>query len=1010
VPGYWRAALNDATAATTPNQRIMVLPGELFGWYRWGETVTSIAPYLTPRRLTIREIDRFSDARSSQLETTIDDLVQQDRLVPGQLQPLLGLLGVGSVLVPNDGYLPGNGALDPADVAHALRDQPMFDTPAKSYGAPRIYLPMPGRDGTAVTLPAIRRYTVPGPSPGVVRVHPLAGTTVLDGDGSGIAELAADGMLNPANAVIYAGDTSRRLLTQLVGAGARLVFSDSNRRRIVSPSSVRDDVGPTLEPGDPIAADTPSYDLFPALGAAAETVSTFSGLSYLRSPGPQRSALIFPADGVAAAVDGNLNTAWLADAQSPVSQRYIQLGLRTPIAVPSIRIYPLDEGLGVTTAVAISVNGGPEKTVPLRAGWNTVPIGANPLRTLRIRIAGVIGFGSAGGISELQIPGVTVRQALRLPTDLASATRSLDLSHSDLAVLLQRTTADFPYREQSAPGDLQALSAINATDSETGIRRIVTLPAARTFSVSGWASVRAAAPDPMLDRLAGLRRGWRFSSSGRFEGIPINRASSAFDGDPNTAWVARFVNRAALPWIQWSAPRPITLRALQLTPGPARYDFPTIVRLTAPGSKPQIIRVGPGGAVDLYSQMRSRVFRLKVVAVRYAIGPVSFDRFLDAVAIAQITVPGMRPPVPRRTGSFTTACGALTVAAGSRSVRARVYGTVAALDAGEPLRIAECGRAPGLPMQAGANYVVAPAGLVMQPDHLALNSPPPDPLPLPPSPRLISAGNAAQGSQTAIRPAVAAPSWLVLGESYSSGWQAWCRDAAGREYALGQATPIDGYATGWQINSGCVSARMAFAPQSTANLAYIVSAIVAVLLLAAALGLKLPARLRAAVGRRGRARPRPAPSMPVAAVPAAVVGPRTFTVRLRWTLVWGAGAGAATGFMFALRFGVAAGVATALLLLVGVTVRGLIRLAIAGVILIVILYLVRPAPNYGGFSFYFSQHNILANWIGAAVVCAMLAAAVLQAIELRAHGGPSESQPPERERTAPGPAPHTEVR
>jgi hypothetical protein len=43
----------------------------------------------------------------------------------------------------------------------------------------------------------------------------------------------------------------------------------------------------------------------------------------------------------------------------------------------------------------------------------------------------------------------------------------------------------------------------------------------------------------------------------------------------------------------------------------------------------------------------------------------------------------------------------------------------------------------------------------------------------------------------------------------------------------------------------------------------------------------------------------------------------------------------------------------------------------------------RPAHNYGGFSFDFSLHQILANWIGAGVLCALIAAGLLQVHELR---------------------------
>src|SRR2546430_17435777 len=101
----------------------------------------------------------------------------------------------------------------------------------------------------------------------------------------------------------------------------------------------------------------------------------------------------------------------------------------------------------------------------------------------------------------------------------------------------------------------------------------------------------------------------------------------------------------------------------------------------------------------------------------------------------------------------------------------------------------------------------------MQPDHVGLVSPAADPLAAPVVPSLNSAGSAAQGSQTGVRLTPGGPGWLALGESYSRGWRAWCRDRSGHERALGPALPIDGFANGWRIGSTSVAARNAIGRQ-----------------------------------------------------------------------------------------------------------------------------------------------------------------------------------------------------
>ena len=49
-----------------------------------------------------------------------------------------------------------------------------------------------------------------------------------------------------------------------------------------------------------------------------------------------------------------------------------------------------------------------------------------------------------GGIDELELPGLSVSETLRLPVEAAREARGADLSHTPIEVLLERTTADFP--------------------------------------------------------------------------------------------------------------------------------------------------------------------------------------------------------------------------------------------------------------------------------------------------------------------------------------------------------------------------------------------------------------------------------------------------------------------------------------------------------------------------------------------------------------------------------------
>jgi len=959
VPAHWRNAVADAGRDTARDRRVAVLPGELFGHYRWGDTMDPIGPALSKRPLLIREIVPYADRRSSQLQEVVDDLVQQDRLVPGQLARLLRLMGAGSVLVPADGRAERSGALEPARVEHALRDEPWWRRPAQSYGGRVPARPADGWGGEAYELPAVRRFQVDG-AEGAVRVHPVSGTTILDGDAHGIAALAAHGRL-PAGALRYAGDLDAAELRRELERGGSLVLTDSNRRRVVNSARLRLRYGPTLGPEDHISADSPRFELFDRESNDQRTLALYSGLRALESP-IQPGQAIFPEHRAFAALDGDLDTSWLADRNLDFGQRWIELRFRRPLRTRTMRLYPRADARGVTESVKISENGGGERTVSLERGWNEVELTGGSLHALRIRIDRVSGRErgrGGGGIDELELPGLHVGETLRLPVEAAREARGMDLSHSAIEVLLQRTTADFPYRAGADVAVPQARSPLDAVDPERGLERRVTLPEARTFELSGWASVDPSAPEDALDRLARLGGGWRLRSSSRFEGIPSGRASSAFDTDTQTAWVGDRLP-GETPWIEWRTPDRRRLSRLRLAPGAVEHSSPARVRIAADGGAPLTADVASNGDVALAHPLTGREFRLEIVATRPARDP---ERRLRSVAIAEVEGIGQPARQPRRGGAFATACGAVTVA----GVPARVSGTLQQLDSGRALRLRGCGR---VALPAGASTVATPPGELFRADHVRLASPAPRPLATPAGARVTDSGEGWNGSRDGVRLSLAGPAWLVLAESWSRGWHAYCAGRDGDERDLGAPTPIDGFAVGWRAPAGCARARFAFAPQSLATGSYLLSAVaVAVMLAFLVLSLLRHGALREAPARGG-----------LAEAPA-----RDPLLRLPWSwaLAAAVAAGLAGGFVFALRAGAVLAPLTVLALRAGIGVRRLLTTAAVLIAALPLVYLVFPARDRGGNEFGYPDDLIGAHWLAVLAVICLLGAGLLLAVRLR---------------------------
>ncbi|MGH2949954.1 MAG: alpha-(1-_3)-arabinofuranosyltransferase domain-containing protein, partial [Solirubrobacteraceae bacterium] len=119
VPASWSAA---AAHVDREHSRAVVLPGQLYAYYDWGGTVDAILPALAERPVAVRYAVPYADLRSVDLLWTLDALVQQRRALPGQLAPLLDLLGAGVVVAGADDDRRRSGAV-PAGTAADVLDQ-----------------------------------------------------------------------------------------------------------------------------------------------------------------------------------------------------------------------------------------------------------------------------------------------------------------------------------------------------------------------------------------------------------------------------------------------------------------------------------------------------------------------------------------------------------------------------------------------------------------------------------------------------------------------------------------------------------------------------------------------------------------------------------------------------------------------------------------------------------------------------------------------------------------------
>ena len=856
IPAAWTSAGRGLDHELPPNTRALVLPGSIFAFYRWGGTVDAILPRLTDRPVAVRYETPYSDLHAVDLLTTVDSLVQQRRLVPGQLPPLLRLMGVGAVVTGADDDITRSGALDPAAAAGELGTQGL-GRPSRVYGPAQSYPPASGDIGTPAVLPQVRRYDVPA-GRGIVHVDPLGPATVVDGGAGALADMAAFGSLPSRSPILYAGDLSTGALQQQAARGADVVVSDSNRRRPFLPAFSQQNLGATLSTTDPIDQNSALINPFPQHGTDTQTVSALLGARYLRAPA-ESGSLQFPEHGPLAAFDEQLATSWVADGLALRSSWWAEIGFNAPRDVPYVDVYPLSGSHGVVDRVDVN---GVRSSVGL--GWTRIPVHLRHVTAVRVHIDHVIqpkvGLGGAGGFREIRIPGVHVRQILRAPIVVGRALAGRDLRHDGLTYLFDRTTGDNPFLRDRYAGDPVLGLVEDRGDAERYIDRTIFAPTARSYTSDAWLDPAVDAPDSALDRLAGAPRAVTFDSSSRFHDQARYRASSAFDGRADTAWVGVWVRpEAALPWISWTTSRPRTVSRLRLAAPQLPVRHPTLVQLSWRGGATPPLSVMADGAVVLPRPAHARAFRLTILAAQFPPGVTRRQRTARAVGIASLSVPGLAAVDVPRQGPLRAACGSVRIQAGAHIVPLEPYGTIAQLDAGQPLPARACGGSVAL--GSGIQEIRSLPG-PFSVDLLRLHSAPPAPAAVPAPPAGASAaagtppsplgggtvtdsGHLGRSSVTGVRVALSGPSWLVLGESFDRGWRATCD---GRSLGLPQV--VDGYADGWLAPANCRSVAFSFAPQSGVRVSYLVSALTCLLLAAFLLGGLL----------RGRRVPVPAPA------------------------------------------------------------------------------------------------------------------------------------------------------
>ena len=845
LPSYWTQAASYLNSLG-PASRVLGLPGEDFAAYSWGVTQDPVPPGLLTRPYVSRQVVPAGSPASANLLQALDEPIQEGTFDPAALAPVARLMSVGQILLQSDLQFERYHLPLPQVLYRELVPPPAGITGPVSFGAPnpapviRYPLDSEARLGLPTGTPqppALSVLNVSDPRP-LVRTEDPGAPLVIAGDGPGVVEAADAGLLAANPTLFYAAAMKGR-----PPPGATLVLTDTNPLANYRWGSLRDNVGAVQQPGAPGLSPSPSdYTLpvFPHETAADQTVAELTGVRSIQASQYGDSLSYTPENAPTNAFDGDASTAWSFGAHESVKGIRIEARLLKPVTTDHVTLTQMRVTRPVKrriTEVTLLFDHAKPVTVRLGAAslspaGQTVSFPARTFSDFELVVDAATGGADKRydglppvGFSSISIPHVpTVTRTLRLPTDLLGAEGAASLGHP-LDILMQRSRAPEPPRH----------------DPEPFFSRTFQLPTARTFSLSGTAEINEGDSDYLINQLIGLTPAGPLpparpaagpavvvaaNSSTRLVGDRSARANQAVDGNPHTAWIAETGPQAG-EWLSVTLNRDVTFDHLDLqVVNDGRHSLPSRITVTtSSGSRtvdvpvPAVGAGRPQGSTTAvpvsFPALTGRTVRVTVDSVRPVKALDYYSTFAGIedtlpVGIAELGLPDVvQPPAP---AAVPAVCTGKLLRIDGRPVDVEVTGATSAALAGRQLSLRPCGNSVGgIRLGPGPHTVLTsprlPTGWSI--DQLWLGSAAGGAAAAsgavtttaairPPAPAPVTVDGQSRTSLTVSVHTTGRPFWLVLGQSFNSGWSATV--AHGR--SLGPPRLIDAFANGWYVPAG----------------------------------------------------------------------------------------------------------------------------------------------------------------------------------------------------------------
>jgi arabinofuranan 3-O-arabinosyltransferase len=820
-PNYVTAAaryLNGLDQSTA----VFNLPGLNFGYYTYGTYGDSIWPGLLTRPYISDEVVLQGTTASVNLLRSLDETFQDGIATGESVAPIARLLHAGDILVSADGQFDRFSQPSPAYIQDVISSDHRGLTLLKSFGPQRTDK-VRGQnfiDEYTLSLPtsykwprALTVYRVNNPLP-LVRTETPKNPLVVAGDGEGLVEMATLGLLTTGttNPILYDASLTKAQRQNAAKQSPVLVLTDTNQRRYDTAGNLIASHGYVLTATEP--AQTSSVGMQPnePFGPGSpnsQTVALNSGVKDVYASSYGNPVTQNPEDAPYYALDANPSTAWQTSAFSNAIGQWIQIDATHPHRIHSLLVLQPQSPLQnrVITKIRLTLSDGFSRVFTLNPsslqGGQTLAFPSQTTKSIRLTIEQTasdqpLALDTGVGFAEITAPGFApVFHALRLPSNFLAHYKTA-AAYGPLYIVM---------------GRLRATPLPPRADPELQLSRVFSLPSARTFSLRGLASANPLASDLTIESIFGGLTGSgtfveRSDATTRLVGSLQTPSWNMFDGEPQTAWQSAF-HAAETSKIQFSLNRAIHIDHLSLSYiNDGRHSIPTEFSLA---SGDQLVTFNVPAAVAPASTPRNQVttqlvhfpeifgseFTLSVVKTRIL---SVRDRVTNGVnkapmGIAEISLPGVSPShLAQQT--LDTGCRSDLLSLDGAPIPVRVLGTLAQALNLQPLTIESCSGA--LTVARGRHAVVSSPGSQtgLNIDYLVWTSQGLGPV----HPGISTSVNSKWVSRSAVSATVQpadAGRWIILGQSFSTGWHA---SINGED--LGPPTLIDGASNGWHLPSG----------------------------------------------------------------------------------------------------------------------------------------------------------------------------------------------------------------